>query len=270
MRYLVLYAYAIGLSITLSNTSTNAEPIAPEGTRGPWEVVRKDKGITVLRRTVAGSQLREFQGTSLIEAPVAAVMAVLNDSEHRREWMAESKEQRTLQQLDLTTVILYNRLAAPWPVADRDCVMRATTIFDTAQKMVRIEITATTHPDAPEVKGVVRMPSMVAHWHLSPVDGGKSTKAEYQVHANPGGSLPNWMANLSSKKIPYDTITALARQVKRRQYPAYQLKLESLPEYQALMAASAAAAPAKPVAVEPAKDVPKAAEPAEADPPPVT
>lgn len=267
MRKLALYSYAIGLAITLINTSTNAEPITPEGTRGPWEVVRKDKGVTVLRRTVAGSQLREFQGTGLIEAPVAAVMAVLNDSEHRREWMAESKEQRTLQQLDRTTVILYNRLAAPWPVNDRDCVMRATTTFDIAQKMVRIEITSTTHPDAPDVKGVVRMPSMVAHWHLSPVDGGKSTKAEYQVHANPGGSLPNWLANSSSKKIPYDTITALARQIKRRQYPAYQLKVESLPEYQALMAASAAEGTA---ATAGTKTAPTAKEAAAAAEPPVT
>lgn len=240
-----------------------------EGTRGPWQLVRNDKGVTVLRRTVAGSQLREFQGTGVIEAPLSHVMAVLNDSEHRREWMRESREQRTLQQVDLTTAILYNRLGAPWPVADRDCVIRATTTFDIAHRMVRIDLTSTTHPDAPPVSGVVRMLSLQAHWHLWPVQGGKWTRAEYQVHANPGGSLPNWLANLSSKKIPFETISSLQRQIKVRQYPAYQAKLEALPEYQALLAASSAAGAdaGQPVAPLPPPESPTDPSPPSADAP---
>lgn len=241
MRSRILGAGALCALVALIGVSGAARADEPEGTRGPWQLVRSDKGIVVQRRTVAGSQLKEFRGIGVIEAPVSAVMAVLNDSEHRREWMAESKEQRTLEQIDLTTAVLYSRLAAPWPVADRDLVMRATTRFEPAQSRVVIEISATTHPSAPPVKGVVRMPSMQAHWHLSPVLGGKWTHAEYQVHANAGGSLPTWLANLSSKKIPYDTITSLQKQVKQRQYPEYQAKIERLPEYQRLLTASAAA-----------------------------
>jgi uncharacterized protein YndB with AHSA1/START domain len=241
MRSRILGAGALCALVALIGVAGASGAEEPDGARGPWQLVRSDKGIVVHRRTVAGSQLKEFRGIGVIEAPVSAVMAVLNDSEHRREWMAESKEQRTLEQIDLTTVVLYSRLAAPWPVADRDLVMRATTRFEAAQSRVVIEISSTTHPSAPPVKGVVRMPSMQAHWHLSPVLGGKWTHAEYQVHVNAGGSLPTWLANLSSKKIPYDTIAALQKQVKQRQYPEYQSKIEGLPEYRQLMAASAAA-----------------------------
>jgi hypothetical protein len=211
--------------------------------KGPWQPVRSDNGITVVRRTVAGTQLHEFQGTGIIEAPISVVMAVLNDTDHRREWMKESKEQRTLQQVNDRMVILYNRIGAPWPVADRDSVLRAVTVFDTRNKLVRIEIVSTTHPDAPPVKGAVRMPFMVAHWYLWPVEGGKWTRAEYQVHADPGGSLPDWLINLVSKKIPHDTISALREQVKRRRYPELEAKLEALPEYRAVVSTEAAAAP---------------------------
>lgn len=258
------------LTAALWSAGISSEPRAVAGeatsTKGPWETVRTDKGITVLRRTVMGTQLHEFQGTGVIEAPISQVMAVLQDTEHRREWMAESKEQRTVQQVNTKMVILYNRLAAPWPVKDRDSVMRAVTLFDTQNKMVRVEIASTTHPDAPPIDGAVRMPFMVAHWYLWPQEGGKWTKAEYQVHADPGGSLPDWLINMVSKKIPHDTISALQLQVKRRQYPDFVARLEALSEYQTIVR-PAGAAPA-PVAPAPAAPAPAPVAPAPARPAP--
>lgn len=244
LRRVVLLAAVLG-----SGGARAEEPAPPAtttaaSTKGPWQPVRSDKGITVVRRSVEGTKLHEFQGTGIIEAPISTVMAVLNDADHRREWMKESKEQRTLEQVNPRTVILYNRIGAPWPVSDRDSVLRAVTAFDTRNRMVRIDITSTTHPSAPPVKGAVRMPFMVAHWYLWPAEGGRWTRAEYQVHADPGGSLPDWIINLVSKKIPHDTISALQAQAKRRSYPEFQALIESQPEYQAVVGAPAAAAPA--------------------------
>lgn len=213
---------------------------------GPWEIVRSDHGIVVMRRTVAGSPLHEFQGTGLVEAPVATVLAVLDDTEHRTEWMKESHSQKLIEKSDERTVIFYNRTAAPWPVADRDVVMRASSSVDLKEKLLRIEFTSVEHPHWPPQKGVVRVPLLRGHWHLWPVSGGKYTRAEYQVFVNPGGMLPDWLINLASKKIPYDTIRALQGQVKRRQYPELERKILASPDYQALIAA--AMGPAAPVA----------------------
>jgi hypothetical protein len=266
MRPYVLRIAALTAALWSAGVSSAPRAIAEEltSTKGPWETVRTDKGITVLRRTVMGTQLHEFQGTGIIEAPISHVMGVLQDTEHRREWMAESKEQRTVQQVNAKMVILYNRMGAPWPVKDRDSVMRAVTLFDTANKVVRVEIASTTHPDAPPVDGAVRMPFMVAHWYLWPQEGGKWTKAEYQVHADPGGSLPDWLINMVSKKIPHDTISALQQQVKRRQYPEFVARLEAQPDYQAIVRPVGAAPP--PAA--PAPSVPSPAAPSPARPAP--
>ena len=42
------------------------------------------------------------------------------------------------------------------------------------------------------------------------------------MHANPGGALPDWLVNYTSRELPFRTIVALRAQVKRRQYPGFE------------------------------------------------
>ena len=81
------------------------------------------------------------------------------------------------------------------------------------------------------------MPFMRGHWVLTPVDGGKATEAEYQVFANPGGILPDWLANLASKTLPRETIAGLRKQVKV-QLRRLQAQIASAPETQQLLSSS--------------------------------
>lgn len=229
-------------------------------TYGPWEWVRSDNGVAVHRRTVSTSPLHEFRGTGIIPAPIAALLAVMDDTDHRLEWMKEAAAQILVQQVDPQTVIFYNRTKAPWPVWDRDAVLRARTTFDTAEKMVRIDIEAVEHPAWPPQKGVVRMPFLRGHWHLRPEKNGQWTKAEYQVFANPGGSLPVWVINSVSKNIPHTTIVQLREQVKRRRYEAFERKISAVPDYQAIVqSGSTAPAPSPASAPGPSPAAPAAA-----------
>jgi hypothetical protein len=217
--------------------------------------VRSEHGIVVFDRVVPGSALREFQGTGMIEAPIAAVMAIFDDAAHRTEWMKEAVAQvKITNEGGIET--FYSRTGAPWPVADRDVVLRATTQFDAEAHMVRIEFESTTHPQWPPVDKVVRMPFLRGHWYLWPLQGGKWTRAEYQVHAHPGGSLPDWLANRVSKEIPHDTILALQKQVRRRRYPELEAQMLAKPEYQAVLRLPAGTAP--PVTLAPVAPGPPA------------
>jgi len=99
-------------------------------------------------------------------------------------------------------------------------VLSSAAAFDARTHEVRIDFWSITHPKEPPVPGVVRIPSLRGHWTLSPLNGGHATQAEYQVHADPGGSLPGWIVNMVSKEIPFQTIASLREQVKRRHYPS--------------------------------------------------
>jgi len=233
-----LSALSIDRDIGVAQAQTAGAPAVPD--RGPWQWVRGDNGVAVHRRTVAGSPLHEFRGVGPIYAPIAAVLGVLNDTEHRLEWMKEAAAQILVQQVDSSTVIFYSRTKAPWPASDRDAVLRATTTFDTQKNVVRIEIESVEHPAWPPQKGVVRMPALRGHWYFWPEKGGEYTKAEYQVHANPGGSLPDWIINMVSKSIPHSTIVHLREQVKKRRYEAFDKQIETQASYQAILAAARA------------------------------
>jgi hypothetical protein len=209
---------------------------------GPWQLVRSDDQIIVHRRQVAGSKLHEFRGVGVVEAPIAAVIGVLDDSERRVEWMKEAVANRRIERTGTYDEIFYSRTGAPWPVADRDAVVSGHTIFDTAAHEVRIEFRSVTHAAWPPQKGVVRMPSLTGHWSMRPEHGGAWTRIEYQLHAEPGGMLPDWIVNLVSKKIPHDTIVGLRQQLRRRQYPEVQHQVEMDPAYQSVITAGDATA----------------------------
>src|SRR5947209_19425762 len=54
---------------------------------GEWERVSDKEGIVVERRSVDGSNLKEFLGRGVIDAGVAHVLAVIRDGNRRAEWM---------------------------------------------------------------------------------------------------------------------------------------------------------------------------------------
>ena len=56
-----------------------------------------------------------------------------------------------------------------------------------------------------EVKGVVRIPYLDGFWLLEKIDDNK-TKVTYQVHADPGGTIPAWLANATAVNNPYETL----------------------------------------------------------------
>jgi hypothetical protein len=209
-------------------------PLAP-GKKGPWELVRSDDGIIVHRRVVAGSNLHEFRGVGVVEAPLAAVLGVLKDAEHRTEWMKEAVANIRIESNGLYDETFYSRTGAPWPVQDRDVVNHAHISVDAAAGFVRLEFTSVTHPAWPPQKGVVRMPSLHGHWIMWPEHGGAFTRIEYQLHADPGGMLPGWIVNLVSKRIPHDTLVGMRQQVKRRHYPEFEQRIAAAPEYQAVL-----------------------------------
>ena len=204
-----------------------------------WERVSDKDGIVVERRSVEDSNLKEFLGRGVIAAPVAHVLAVIRDGARRGEWMPACGGSWVVDENLTTRVqVAYYRTKAPWPVSDRDSVNRAEIVVEPAKHRIHIPFEAIADPRVPPVKGVVRMPSMRGQWNLVPVDGGKATEVEYQVYANPGGRLPDWLANLASKTLPRETIAGLRRQVGKASYPEFEQQIASTPEAKLLMANS--------------------------------
>lgn len=211
-----------------------AAPVCAQ-TADAWRFVRDDDGIVVHRRPVEGSSLDELRGTGVVDAPIAAVLGVLQDTERGKEWMFNCVDSATLERNDDGSYVVYNRTSTPWPLADRDVVVRGRRVFEPTR--VRVAFESIDFPVRPPTEGVVRMPFLRGHWILVPEARGEATRVEYQMHANPGGALPTWVVNGFAKSLPYETIRKLRAQVVRRRYPEVERALLQRPDYRTLVGA---------------------------------
>jgi hypothetical protein len=201
--------------------------------KGEWESVSQHDGVVVDRRAVPGSSLKEFRGRAVIDAPLAAILAVFSDVGRATEWMDRCKASSLVDDLGDREKVVYNRTGAPWPVADRDAVLHNLVSFDPEERRVRLEFSTVDSTKMPPQKGAVRMPFLRGHWYFWP-ESERRTRVEYQVHANPGGRLPVWLINYASRDLPHKTIAGLRAQLKRRSYPEMEQHIRGLPEFRAL------------------------------------
>ena len=187
-----------------------------------WTSVSTEKGIEVELLEKGNGELPAFRGTGIIEAPLLEVAVVILDAARLPEWAHKCAESRLIQDDgDQKGRVIYNRTSAPWPVADRDVVVRSRMELDREKKQVSFVFHGVTHPKAPSVDGVVRMVKMKGHYRLRVVSESR-TEVQYMIDADPGGSLPKWIVKLASESLPLETVKGLRKQVRKmRNNPKY-------------------------------------------------
>lgn len=182
----------------------------------PWEleVHDEDKGIQVFTRAVEGSPLKEFKGITQIQAPVEAFVTLLNDSEAATKWMHNVIEFKVVETTSDTENLVYTVNKTPWPVTDRDVYIRSSFSADETGK-----VTSTLKAEAFDEKNddYIRISSLNGFWSFTPLETGL-VEVVYQVHANPGGSLPDWLVNSIVVETPQETLENLQEIIKDEKY----------------------------------------------------
>lgn len=186
---------------------------------GSWEELMREDGFVISARQTEGQDLPTFRGQGVLRANILEILAVLSDTGRNPEWMHQCVEARLLKQINEGERILYNRTDAPWPVSDRDVVLRTSLQIDVESKTVVTRFWSISSPLQGPVEDVVRMPRLKGFYRLKALDEGR-THVTYQVDADPGGSLPGWLVERASRELPLNTLRGLQAQIKktRRQY----------------------------------------------------
>lgn len=168
-------------------------------------VVRVEDGITVEEEVEPGRALPILTGTTTMSASVERIAAWIGAVHTYTDWQHNCEEARVLPQPDGSR-LTYNRIASPWPVSDRDVVLRSTRT-NLADGSIHIEFQSTEDADLAVPRGVIRMPRLFGSYELTPVEGG--AHVVYTVDSDPGGSLPDWLVRRASKDLPYFTLKKL-------------------------------------------------------------
>jgi hypothetical protein len=184
---------------------------------GPWqlEAQDEDKDIQVFTRTVGDSPLKEFKGVTHIKSDVSAFVALLQDQESATTWLHNVIEYTIIDAPSSTESLIYTVNKTPWPVTDRDAYIRS--VFS-ADKMGAVTSTITGESDfAEDSEDFVRMPELLGAWKFTPMQDGM-VEVIYQVHANPGGSLPDWLVNSIVVETPMETLANLHEVITDEKY----------------------------------------------------
>lgn len=170
-----------------------------------WVPAKEADGIKVYTRPVPNSALREFRGEIELDARPDQVVATLKDVSSFQKWMPDVVTAEMLRSSD-TEQYQYIENAAPWPVANRDGVYRVTWTRGAIARTLHIEAVPDYLPAKP---GKIRITKTAGSWMILP----KGTGAEliYQMHADPGGSIPVWLANRAVVDTPFNTLKNLRR-----------------------------------------------------------
>ncbi len=195
---------AIGLCLAIASLAGANEP--------EWTLEREAEGITVETRPVPDSGVREFRGVTEVAAPTEEILALLRDSDRFSAWFPNTPESRLLAREDGVSY-RYSVMATPWPISERDNVLRSSLHSDPATSIVQIDLEAAPEYYA-EQSGRVRVRRARGSWTLEPL-AERRTRVTFRMHLEPGGDIPEWMVNTRVVETPFEALTNLRETVER-------------------------------------------------------
>lgn len=184
---------------------------------GPWqlEAQDEDRDIKVFTRTVGDSPLKEFKGVTHIKASVNDFVALLKDADVATKWMHNVIQFDVMESPTDTKNVVYTVNKTPWPVTNRDAYIQSEMSADENGVVTSSIVAVPAYKENNE--DYIRMPELKGAWVFTPQEEGV-VEVVYQVHANPGGSLPNWLVNSIVVETPMNTLTNLQTIIKDEKY----------------------------------------------------
>lgn len=194
------------LFLTTLLVVTKSQPLAV------WERKLNRDGISVDVRPVAGSGFKEFRAHMRVKSNLKRAAALMRDIPGYTRWMKDCKEAHEVQKISASSGIVYSLQATPWPIAEREAVVRYD--YRRSEKPATLYIAIAAEPTAmPQKNGRVRIPKLKGYWSYVEVDG--ELEVTYSMHSEPGGSLPGWAAAGMVAHLPYETMKKLRVELER-------------------------------------------------------
>jgi hypothetical protein len=173
--------------------------------QGNWDLVKEKAGIKVYTKTESGSEYKAFKAEMQVNCKIENIIEVLKNMNSLNGWVVNIKGVKLLKAED-NEQFYYIETSLPWPFDRRDMVYHFQYIT-LNKEQVRVIVTGVPEYIQPR-EGIVRMVKTNGYWLLTSVDS-LNTVITYQMHVEPGGSIPAWLANLFIENVPFSTFREL-------------------------------------------------------------
>lgn len=186
-----------------------------------WEFINEEKGIRTFSRILPESGIKEVKVQKLIKARLSSLVALMKDLAHHHDWVYANKSAEILKENGNYSWVFYALSKAPWPIQDRDMLIQASLVQDSASGIIRNA--GFCDPDfISEKEGIVRVPDCHSLWTLEPLGNGE-VRVSLELYVDLGGNIPKWLLNLVITKGPYRTLRNMEIEVQKPEYKNAQL-----------------------------------------------
>ena len=181
-----------------------------------WTLKTDEDGIQLYTKSVPGSSYKSLKTVCTLQTSLTSVAAVLLDVQQTKEWVYGTSTSSMLKQESPSAVYFYAEMGMPWPVTNRDFIVKISIMQDPVSKV--ITVLAENHPDyLPEKKALVRIRNSSGKWLIEPLPNGR-VRVEYQLYVDPGGVVPASLVNMFLGKGPLESFKSLKKRVAMKQY----------------------------------------------------
>jgi hypothetical protein len=188
--------------------------LLPVSAETRWKEVLDRDNIQIWKRPVDGSKYDELKATTTVNARMEVIWELLCDTDSNKKWVEHSEEARLIEPADQTNASLYFSVDLPWPISNRDMVLKSSAIFDRENSSIIIKTKAVDDLTVPPRKGYIRVTEFFNEWILQYIQGQReNTRVTYKLRTNPAGHIPPFFVNLFVREQPYKTLTELKKMV---------------------------------------------------------
>ena len=176
--------------------------------------LKKDTdGIMIYACKSDNAKFRSLKADFTIEnTSLNDLVALLQNVAKYPEWQYNMTSSEILRRESDESVITRSVIDAPWPVENRELIVRYQIVQNQQQGEISIDARTLAY-DYPKSKGLVRIPFSHAEWVVKQI--GSDLKVNYSLSVDPGGSIPAWLVNMSIAEGPYHTFTNLKKELEK-------------------------------------------------------
>jgi hypothetical protein len=197
-------------------------PVAVASADAGWEPMEVLNGVALFKKDVPGAMIPAYRATGELGVGIGKLVKLAFDPEYYVRWMAKVKVAQLVRQVSPHEAVAHLVLGTPWPVLDRDAVVRLKLEIDKPNRKVTLTFESTEDADAPEPGTRVRAHMYPSRLVLTEIDPAR-TRVEAEAHADPRGNIPKWLVMMYQKNIPRLTLKRIYTAAMQPDVPSYPL-----------------------------------------------
>jgi len=192
----------------------------PQEEADGWDLRKETDSIQVFTIDQPDSRFQAFKAVAMLDAPIENLMAVMINPKSCVEWVHKCIESYAFGEGDFYDRYAYSVNDMPWPVTDRDYVLRIRTHSEGDGHDILMDLNAV--PQRRDVEDdYIRVDRSDTLYRFTPM--GDQTRMVWVQHTDPNGSIPGWLVNSLLVDIPIRSMEQLEQVARKERYQGHKL-----------------------------------------------